>query len=339
MVKQDFGREYGRAHRRSRRNPVASRRQCALVAMCLSAASFVALTTSRAQSTERRPDGSRAPGVLLIVRPRVGDTLHLQMEQTIEVASRPSDAASRQGPPVLDGARPATATMPLPDYGPRRNRASMRITRLLLFAHSLVESSDLTVTTLLATTDSMAMWAGAPSDAREPQRMPLPMEGRQVRVRVTPDGAMRVNDPPPGAMELGATLASMPGMLPQELIRVGDKWERDIVLPSLPVNGYRADGVVRARFRFDSLANGGRNAWISLEGSLHRDGTSRDLPAGTRVITAGMMRGMLVVDRQRAWIIDARTVMDVQSEVSPGAGGSSPPIVLDLRIQQRIKVK
>ena len=111
------------------------------------------------------------------------------------------------------------------------------------------------------------------------------------------------------------------------------------MLPSLPVNGYRADGVVRARFRFDSLTNGGRNAWISLEGSLHRDGTSRDLPAGTRVITAGMMRGMLVVDRQRAWIIDARTVMDVQSEVSPGAGGSSPPIVLDLRIQQRIRVK
>lgn len=215
----------------------------------------------------------------------------------------------------------------------------MRITRLTLYAHSLVEASDLTVTTLLATTDSMAMWAGAPGASGEPEMMPLPAEGRQVRVRVTPDGAMRVNDPPPGAMELGATLAAMPGMLPSTMVRVGDRWERDIVLPSLPVSGYRADGVVRARFRLDSLTHGGRDAWISLEGSLHRDGAARELPAGTRVITAGTMRGLLVVDRQRAWIIDARTTMDVQSEVMAGPGSSSAPLLLDLRIQQRVKVK
>ena len=98
--------------------------------------------------------------------------------------------------------------------------------------------------------------------------------------------------------------------------------------------GYRADGVVRASFRFDSLTRGGREAWISLEGSLHRDRAARDLPAGTRTITAGTMRGMLVVDRQRAWIVDARTVMDVQSEVS-----GTTPVILDLRITQRVKVR
>ncbi|MEQ1691115.1 MAG: hypothetical protein ABMA00_07520 [Gemmatimonas sp.] len=273
-----------------------------------------------AQTANSRAASMRGPGVSLIVRPRVGDTLWLQMEQTIEVSSRPTRAAS-------------------PEYGPRRTGASTRITRLLLFAHSLVEASDLSVTTLLATTDSMAMGAGTPDDTRQPQLLPLPMDGRQVRVRVTPDGAMRVNDPPPAAMELGATLASMPGMLPSEPVRVGDRWERDIVLPSLPVSGYRADGVVRARFRFDSLTHGGRDAWISMEGSLHRDGASRELPAGTRVITAGTMRGVLVVDRQRAWIVDARTVMDVQSEVSSGPGSAKAPVLLDLRVRQRVRVK
>lgn len=294
---------------------------------------------ARAQSANGRGTPSRAPGVSLIVRPRVGDTLWLQMEQTIEVSSRPSTGAAQQGPPVLDGTRTPPPRSPSPEYGPRRTRATTRITRLVLYAHSLVEASDLAETTLLATTDSMAMGAGTPADTRQPQLLPLPMDGRQVRVRVTPDGAMRVNDPPPGAMELGATLAAMPGMLPSDPVRVGDRWERDIMLPSLPVSGYRADGIVRARFRFDSLTRGGRDAWISMEGSLHRDGTSRDLPAGTRVITAGTMSGVLVVDRQRAWIVDARTIMDVQSEVSAGPGSSAAPVLLDLRIRQRVRVK
>jgi hypothetical protein len=273
--------------------------------------------TSRPASSRTAP--SRQAAVSLIVRPRVGDTLRLQMEQSIEVSSRPA------------GVQQATV------IGPRRNGTS-RITRLLLYAHSLVEASDLTETTLLATTDSMTMWAGSSADAK-PQPMSVPMEGRQVRVRVTPDGAMRVNDPPPAAMELGNTLASMPGMLPQEAVRVGDRWERDMVLPTLPISGYRADGMVHASFRLDSLTRGGRNAWISLEGTLRRDGASRELPAGTRVITAGTMRGSLVVDRDRAWIVDARTSMDVRSEVSPGPRGGREPVVLDLRIQQRVRVR
>ena len=298
-----------------------------------------AVQNASAQSATTKRVAARAPAVSLIVRPRVGDTLWLQMEQTIEVSTRPSLPVSRPLPPAVNGTRTPPTRAPLPEYGPRRTRATTRITRLLLYAHSLVEASDLSVTTLLATTDSMAMGAGSPADTRQPRLLPLPMDGRQVRVRVTPDGAMRVNDPPPGAMELGATLASMPGMLPSEAVRVGDRWERDIVLPSIPVSGYRADGIVRATFRFDSLTHGGRDAWISMEGSLHRDAVSRDLPAGTSVITAGTMRGVLVIDRQRAWIIDARTVMDVQSEVSVGSGSGSTPALLDMRIQQRVRVK
>lgn len=294
-----------------------------------------ALQESAAQAMSVKSTTSRPAGVYLIVRPRVGDTLRLQMEQTIEVSRRPAESTPAKGPPVLDGTRPAPTRSSSPEYGPRRDRATMRITRLVLYAHALVEASDLSMTTLLATTDSMAMWAGTPSESSAPQLMTLPAEGRQVRVRVTPDGAMRVSDPQPGAMELGSTLASMPGMLPPESVHVGDRWERDLVLPSMPVSGYRADGVVRASFRLDSLTHGGREAWISLEGSLHRDGAARDLPSGTRVITAGTMRGLLVVDRQRAWIIDARTVMDVQSEVTGTAG----PMVLDLRIRQRVRVR
>lgn len=294
--------------------------------------SFAIVTTGLSGvALQRAAAQVRPAAVSLIVRPRVGDTLRLQMEQSIEVASRPATVDGADA-----GGKPRVA--PAPVYGPRRTGA-VRLTRLLLYAHSLVESSDLSVTTLLATTDSMTMWAGTPADARQAQPMAIPLEGRQVRVRVTPDGAMRVSDPPPAAMELGTTLAGMPGMLPQEVVRVGDRWEREMVLPTLPISGYRADGVVYAKFRLDSLTRGGRLAWISLEGTLRRDGASRELPAGTRVITAGTMRGLLVVDRDRAWIVDARTQMDVRSDVSPGPRGGAEPVVLDLRIEQRVRVR
>jgi hypothetical protein len=290
-----------------------------------------------------RPVGTKASiargeAVWLIVRPRVGDTLHLQMDQTIEMSGRRSDAPTRTAPPMIERKR-SGSTPKGPDYGPRRERARTQVTKLQLFAHSLVESSTLAVTTLLATTDSMAMSAGTALEPGKPQRVPLPAEGRQVLVRVTPDGAMQVNDPPPGAMELGATLASMPGMLPDRPVAVGDRWERDIILPSVAVSGFRADGLVRARFRLDSLARGGRDAWISMVGTLERDGAAREMPAGTRMITAGTMTGVMLVDRQRAWIVDAYTTIEVHSEVAPGPAGPAAPMLLDMRILQRMRIR
>lgn len=300
---------------------------------------LAAATRLSAQSMRVGPDG-----VTLIVRPRVGDTLRLQMEQIIEMSGRRTESSV---PPVgsgvgLDGRRVGVSAPPAsksPEYGPRRARASLRVTKLVMYAHSLVEASDLSSTTLLATTDSMAMWAGTATERGRPEMLSLPSDGRQVRVRVTPDGAMRVSDPPPGAMELGATLASMPALLPDNSVRVGERWVRDIVLPSLPVSGYRADGAVRTRFRLDSLTQGGRNAWISISGELRRDGAARELPAGTRVVTAGTVRGTMVLDRLRAWIVDVRTIIDVQSEVTPGPAEAARPMLLDLRIVQRIRVR
>jgi hypothetical protein len=218
------------------------------------------------------------------------------------------------------------------------NRANTRITKVQLFAHSVVESSDLASTTLLASTDSLSIWVGNAADAPRPMTMPIDADSRQVRIRVTPDGSMRVTDQP-ASMPLGATLASMPGLLPTGNIRVGAEWQREMSLPGLPLGAYRADGVVQARLRLDSLTGGGRQAWISVAGVLRRDGAMRELPAGTRVITAGTMRGTMVVDRQRAWITDARTVMDVQSEVAPGPAGAGKPMLLDIRIMQRIRVR
>ena len=315
-----------------------------IVRVCGALAALCALGAMVAPPLWAQSVRASGAGVSLLVRPRVGDTLRLQMEQTVEMSGRRTESSV---PPVgsgagIDGRRAGGATPPppkSPSYGPRRAQVSLRVTKLVMYAHSLVEASDLSATTVLATTDSIAIWAGGGTEPGRPQRLPLPLEGRQVRVRVTPDGAMRVSDPPPGAMVLGATLASMPALLPGNTVLVGERWMRDIVLPSLVLSGYRADGVVRTRFRLDSLTQSGRNAWISMDGELRRDGAARELPAGTRVVTAGTVRGTMVLDRLRAWIVDARTVIDVQSEVTPSPADVAPPVLLDLRIVQRIHVR
>jgi hypothetical protein len=286
----------------------------------------------------RPADAQRASvrGVQLIVRPRVGDTLHLHVEQTVAMSGRRVDGPQSSVPPVLQGKRGAT---PAPEYGPRVDRANTRVSRIQLFAHSVVEASDLSATTLHATTDSITMWTGNAGDPVRPMSMPVSDDSRQVRVSVTPDGAMRVSDSSPADMALGATLASVPGLLPDGPVSVGSEWQREMMLPSLPLGAYRATGVVQARLKLDSLSRGGRHAYITVVGVLRRDGAARELPAGTRVITAGTMRGTMVVDRDRAWITDARTVMDVQSEVAPGPAGAGKPMLLDIRIEQTVRVR
>jgi hypothetical protein len=294
---------------------------------------LLGVSTTAAGQTARGP---RPPAsVRLLVRPRVGDTLRLEVEQTVELRSRRGAAAA----PGLAtaGARPPQERRP--DFGPRADRATVRVTKVALFAHSVVESSDLTATSLRATTDSMAMGSGGSADEAILRPVPMSADAPPVLVQVTTDGAMRVLDPPSGAMALGATLASLPGLLPDAPVAVGTSWTREMSLPSLPLGGFRVDGVVRARLRLDSLTHGGRDAWISLEGVLRRDGAARELPAGTRLITAGTMRGSMVVDRSRAWIVDARTVMDVQSEVVAGPASSVPAMMLEIRIGQRVRVR
>lgn len=295
--------------------------------LCLALYGASGGTMARAQTTGQnvgqtgtngRATRASLDGVRLMVRPRVGDTLRLMVEQTVTTSQR-RDANSA------------------PAYGPLASRATLRSTRIQLFAHSLVEAADLSFTTLWVHSDSLVVGSGDAPDGARP--VSTPIYGQTMRMKVTPDGAMRVIESSDGDAELGATLTSMPGLLPATAVSVGSEWARDMRLPTLPVAGYRVDGVVQARLRLDSLTRDGRHAWISLEGTLHRDGPLRDLPAGTRVVTAGTMRGVMRVDRQRAWIMDARTVLEVQSEVASGPAGSSPPRVFDLRIVQRVQVR
>jgi len=275
----------------------------------------------------------------LVVRPHVGDTLWLHLEQTLETRSRPV-AEGRNGRARAGGATSTRApAASAPEYGPVVDRSMSQSTFLRLNAHSTVEFSDLRTTALTVVTDSLSMRTGTGGQLGPTRPVALAAGERRTRVNVTADGAMTVMNPGVGSATLAAGLSGMPPMLPSRPVAIGDKWERDVPLPSLPMTGVRTDGIVRAQFRLDSLTRGGRLAYISLTGTLRREGAARDLPPGTQVATSGVLHGYLIVDRTRGWITEAETVIEVQSEVTPRVGDTAKARALDIRLLQRMRVR
>ncbi|MEP6834541.1 MAG: hypothetical protein ABJB74_14195 [Gemmatimonas sp.] len=269
----------------------------------------------------------------LIVRPHVGDTLWLHLEQTIEtrsaLASVSTDATAATRAP----------TSSAPEYGPTRERSTTQSTFMRLDAHSTVEFSDLRTSGLSVFTDSLSVRTGTNGQLGRARPVALAAGDRRTRVNVTPDGAMSVINPGTGSATLAAGLAGMPPMLPAKPVAIGDKWERDVPLPSLPMTGVRTDGVVHAEFRLDSLTRGGRLAYVSISGTLRRAGAVRDLPPGTQLATSGVIRGFLIVDRTRGWITEAETVIEVQSDVTARVGDAAKARTLDIRLLQKLRVR
>lgn len=241
-------------------------------------------------------------------------------------------------PDVTLGGSAERTERPPATVGPRRNSTPTRVTIMDFYAHSVVERSDAQGAVLASSTDSMVLRAGEVGQTLVGQSLPVPESERTIRIRVEPNGAITMLDSPSANGPVGATLSAMPAMLPDEAVLVGAIWERDVAMPALPIATYRADGVLHATFRLDSLSRGGRDAYVSVTGELRRDGAARDLPVGSRVVTAGTMRGTLVLDRVRGWIVDARTVIDVRSEVL-ASEDASPPMAIELRITQRMRVR
>jgi len=285
--------------------------------------------------SKARSDAAR---VNLVVRPHVGDTLWLRVEQTMETRTVTLSDARRlsQGAGTLGPRAPATR---VPEYGPVRDPSITQSTFMRLNAHSLVESSDLKTTWLTANTDSLFVRTGTGGQLGPERGVPLSPADRRTRVNVTPDGAMTIVDAGANTAAMTANLSGMPPMLPGRAVTVGEGWERDIILPSLPMVGLRANGVVHASFRLDSLTRAGRMAYVSLTGTLRRDGAVRDLPPGTQVATAGVLRGYLILDRARGWITEAETVIEVQSDITPGAGDEGKALALDIRLIQKVRVR
>lgn len=237
--------------------------------------------------------------VTLRIRPPVGDTLRMAMQQQFDLA--PEDSTGAPG-------RSMTGA-------------------LLIWTRAVVLGRTGTATDLVSITDSVVVQppsAAALAPLREAKRA---LEGRTVHMRIAEDGELTVERRGDSTLGLGP---NMPSVLPRAPVRVGESWTRDLRVPLSTTR--TAVARVHTTFRLDSLGDGGAVAYVSLRGDVSHD--HAEDPGGMTGRTTGTLTGTLQVDRRLGWITDSRmTVALVSTAAPPGR----PPTRLHVRIAQSIR--
>jgi hypothetical protein len=217
--------------------------------------------------------------LMLELRPHAGDTVRMELNQTTEVSG------------ALLGAPGAPVS-----------------TTLKMFSRAIVESVAPIASLILAITDSVDVTSTdvhARALGAEAERE---MEGRQMRLRLWPDGTVTLND---GASsvprEVSDLISVMPASFPSKPVGVGDTWMREMPVPTGESLGIPEGSVVRAKFRLDSTSADGVLAYVTMNGTL--------VPA-TKAATesvGGSVNGSLVVNRKRGWLNESRFLLVLRS--------------------------
>jgi hypothetical protein len=265
---------------------------------------------SRAQDGTALPHGKSAL-VLLRIAPHVGDTLWTRIEQQMEMT----------GIQHRGGADSATS------YSQN----------MLLLSHVLVEASDDMGVTVLAVTDSIAMSAAGPRTVATPESARRALQGKKVRLHITPQGSASVVESPDQiGSDLQSVMSGMPGTLPRQPVAVGAHWSQTLSLPLLAGSDPHASASLHATYRFDSLSHDGNIAFVSMRGEIVRDSSVAPLAAGYSMSSNGTVTGSLQVDRKRGWWCDSRTVIAVHSVFTPPPDASAGPLKVETRVQLHI---
>lgn len=267
---------------------------------------FVVLGVALWLLPARRAD---AQAVRLLLRPEVGDTLRLRMEQRIDMTG-----TTRTG-------------------GHELTRASS--SHLVVFSHAIVTGRDGTASTLMATTDSVTMSSTGPDSLTGPRDIRRALLGKRVYLRVDTDGGTQsIGGDPLGGAVNGLVSPRLPATFPREPIEVGHTWTRTLTIPVSGNAAASAASTLQATFRLDSLTRGRTVAWLSLHGTIVRDDRVAATRDGTMLATSGSVRGDIVVDREHGWIVDARFLVETRSVVTPPPGGSARPMRVRMTISQ-----
>jgi hypothetical protein len=209
------------------------------------------------------------------------------------------------------------------------------VATLLVISRTFVERRDGEASVLLASTDSVAASSTGADSLAVATGTRRALQGRQVRLRISPDGATELaSGDVAGNAELNALFAQMPATLPGAPVVVGQTWSRTMVAPMGPA-APRGGGKLEARFRLDSLSRNGDRAYVSLVGTLSSPPSSK---AGWATLTmSGSVTGGLVVDRRLRWISDARMTYTVRSTVSPTSGSTNAAMRFRMKVTQWVR--
>jgi hypothetical protein len=248
------------------------------------------------------PVQGSAQRYLLQLKPKVGDTLRMELEEQ----------------------REATGTT---KFGGSDSSRTMS-TRLRMFSRAIVQGKLRGAVTVLAVIDSVSL-------VTTDQHSRAATAGQHMLFRLAEDGTMRVVDEATGANRGASELvALMPAALPTHPVAVGDTWARSIPM----VVGRGGDeGAVRASFRLDSVSRDEHLAYISMRGEMKRDSVPAGPPRGTRMQVSGTVSGELRLDRRRGWLTESKFAVLLRTTMVPAATSGGYPVRFLTRITQRMR--
>ncbi|HVF38785.1 MAG TPA: hypothetical protein VM939_02720 [Gemmatimonadaceae bacterium] len=260
----------------------------------------------------------RAQPILLQIKPRIGDTLSVRLNQQVEMTGTPTgcvpaDSSRRRNTTTAPRLRPCSE-------GPRHMTTKMEV-----FSRAIIKRSSPEGTFVLAVTDSIRTASGAQAKTTPPSRINAP--NHVVELRIATDGGAEVVDAA-ATEELRTIFGQMPATLSRKPVSPGERWMREMRIPLSAEPG--GTGLVRTNFQLDSLGRDGDVAYISMRGTLyhdHKDGSGSEM--------SGQLIGSMQFDRRLAWITDMRVTITTESTVKRGSG--SEPMHVRTRVTQLLK--
>jgi hypothetical protein len=251
------------------------------------------------------PRSGWAQRIQLELRPRVGDTVRMRLDQVTQMSGARKGSASKQ---VL--------------------------TTLRMFSRAIVESSDPAASVILAVTDSIDVYTSdehARTLTRDAKRQ---LEGRQMRLRLAPDGTVGLAEQRTSVpREVNDLVSVMPASFPRNAVAVGDTWVREMPIPQGTRFGVPMGGVVRARFRLDSVTRSGDMAHVSMRGILE-PASKLTVQQGT---IGGTVHGNLVVNRRRGWLSESRFYVDMRATFATVGDATAAPMQFQMKITQHMR--
>jgi hypothetical protein len=248
-----------------------------------------------------------AQRLLLELRPRVGDTLRMRLDQTTEMSG------SRKG-----GA-PRSVT-----------------TTLVMFSRAIVENTAPTSTLILAVTDSADVNTNDERGRPVADETRRQLAGRRMRLRLFFDGTVAVAEDQGSVPRAVNDLVSvMPASFPKGTVAVGDTWLREMPIPPTTALGVPLGGVVKAAFRLDSVSKDGEIAYLTMRGTLQQAAESAMIDRGA---LTGSVNGSMIVDRRRGWLSESRFLVQMRATVLSLGAARAAPMEFRMRITQHMRV-
>jgi hypothetical protein len=243
--------------------------------------------------------------VVLQVKPHVGDTLRMRLDQESEMT------------------------------GVRRTNtgesSAFVVNSMQMFSRAIVEGSTNNGTTLLAVTDSLVLSTSDERSRAAATQAAAQMRGQRLRFRVSPDGTVSMAESNDAASrEVAQVVSLMPAAFPKGPIKVGESWIREMPLPVGSQLGSLLSGKLHVTFRLDSLTHNHEWAFVSMRGEV-QPATGPGAAFGA-TLEKGFVNGTMLVDQRRGWLTESWFSIVVSSTTNgPAVSG-----ILSMHMQMRI---